>query len=55
MSPLARWATGTVVVAITLAVAMPYVRILVHVAFLPLVILLLVVYVGRLLWWYTSL
>jgi hypothetical protein len=55
MSPLARLTIGVVVLAITLALVMPYVRMFVHVAFLPLLVLLLLVYVGRLLWWYTGL
>ncbi len=51
MNFLTRLAVVAVVIAAALAVAAPYVRAL----FVPVVALLLLVYIGRLIWWYTQL
>lgn len=51
MNTLTRLAVAAVVIAVALAMAAPYV----HDLFVPVVALLLLVYVGRLIWWYTSL
>jgi hypothetical protein len=51
MNSLTRLAIVAVVIAEALAVATPYV----HDLFVPVVALLLLVYVGRVLWWYTNL
>jgi hypothetical protein len=51
---LTRLAVGMVLVALTLALAAPYLTALVHELFVPVVVLLLLLYVGRLIWWYTG-
>ncbi len=51
MSALTRLAVVAVVIAVALAMAAPYI----HDLFVPVVAILLLVYVGRLIWWYTQL
>jgi hypothetical protein len=51
VSYLMRLAVVAAVIAVALEMAAPYV----HDLFVPAVVLLLLVYVGRVIWWYTSL
>jgi hypothetical protein len=51
VNALTRLAVAAVVIAVALEMAVPYV----HDLFVPVVVLLLLVYVGRVIWWYTSL
>jgi hypothetical protein len=51
---LTRLAVGTALVALTLALAAPYLVALVHDLFVPVVVLLLLIYIGRVIWWYTG-